>query len=250
MSVTRIFTMGLCLFQALFTAATGAVAAMDFELRVVPAISDNYILPEDPPLAAATAADIRLAIAPNEYEPASFVVYAQGALNDLSIETGELTSLEGEVLAGAQVDVRIVKRWYQRFFGAHQDGRDRRLHMMVPELLVYDDKLVVVEGGKNMLRLESGEYIDVSQPGKKTGFRTPNISALPVRDAATLQPLNIDAGTNRQFWITVYAPAGASPGDYTTAVRLRLAGKEIASIPLHVEVLPIQLAKPLINYSI
>ena len=136
------------------------------------------------------------------------------SVRGLVIAATGLRSADGRILKDASVDIRVVKRWLQRWNGSRADSRDPRIAHMTPELLLYDDRLIRVEQGRNKLRLKNGEYVDISGPGMKSGFETPGIEAFPVQDASTLQPVDIDAGSNRQFWITVHVPDDADPGIY------------------------------------
>ena len=112
-------------------------------------------------------------LARGEYEPASFVLLARESVRGLAIAATGLRSADGRILKDASVDIRVVKRWLQRWDGSRADCRDPRIARMTPELLLYDDRLVRVEQGRNKLRLKNGEYVDISEPGMKSGFETP-----------------------------------------------------------------------------
>ena len=147
----------------MLVSAVYAVNTKSLEVRVVPAITDNIILEDYRPPTTDQPALIRMVAAPDEYEPASFVVFANEQIDDLQLTATDLISAEGTSLSGALLDVRIVKRWYQRNYGGSSDPADLRLRYMTPELLVYDDTLIKVEGNDNYLRMQSGKYIDISK---------------------------------------------------------------------------------------
>ena len=227
-----------------------AVDAGSMEIRIVPAITDNYILDDYRPAVADQSATIRMVAAPNEYEPASFVVFANETIDDLQLTTTSLVGSDGVSLSGAVLDIRIVKRWYQRNFGADSDPADPRLRFLIPELLIYDDALIKVEGNDNYLRLQSGEYINISKPGNRRGFLSPKPANFSVRDASVLQPLTIVKDSNRQFWVTLYLPPNAEAGNYRAEIELLQGERVVEVIPVLVEVLPFQLDEPQIHYSI
>jgi hypothetical protein len=224
--------------------------AGNMDIRVVTAISDDYILADQKPSGADDAASLRLVAAPNQYEPASFVVYANAPLESLRILATDLTGPDGAKIPGAQLGIRVVKRWYQRNVGSKNKSADLRLRYMTPELLLYDDGLVDVRGSENYLRMESGEYINTSEPAKLSKRIMPTPEQFPVRDAQVLQPLNIDAGDNRQFWVTVYIPPGANAGRYRADIEITAAGGASVVLPLELEVLPFQLAESMLDHSI
>ena len=118
------------------------------------------------------------------------------------------------------------------------------------ELLLYDDDLVQVRGTDNYLRLQTGEYRNISKSGRKRDWNTtPRIDEFPVKDATELQPFSIGKSRNKQLWLTVYVPAGASPGQYAAEIALTSKGRQFALLPLTLEVLPFELSKPRIDYS-
>ena len=220
------------------------------ELRIVPAITDEYILPADAPPSDPGPRVIDMVAAPDEYEPASFVVFAHTPLEDLLVEASPLADAEGNELQGGVLDLRVVKRWYQRNGGNRNDSSMDAVRFMAPELLLYDDELVVVENGRNMLRLQTGEYIDVSETYRKKGFATPRPDEMPVADADSLQPMQLDAGRNAQFWVTAYVPPGAKPGDYSAELDISAGGQSLARLPVRLEVLPFALDEPQVEVTI
>jgi len=231
----------------LLTLSANAVGTPNFEIEVVPAITDDYILEDYKSTSSGQPPELRLVAAPDEYEPASFVVFADDEISDLKLVATALVDAEGAVLDGTSLDIRVVKRWLQRGFGTLADARRR---FMTPELLVYDDKLVETRGNNNYLRLESGEYVNISKSANSRGFTTPTPDELPVRDASALQPLTIKQNSNRQFWVTLHVPANAKAGNYRADIQLYQGDQLLTAIPVFVEVLPFTLDEPLIGYSI
>ncbi|MBN1676154.1 MAG: hypothetical protein JXR37_34235 [Kiritimatiellae bacterium] len=60
----------------------------------------------------------------------------------------------------------------------------------------------------------------------------------------------VAAGTTRQFWLTVFAPADAVPGVYTSAVRFTCGNAEPGALALNVRVLPFELRKADVSFGV
>ena len=89
---------------------------------------------------------------------------ANEQIDDLQLTATDLVSAEGTSLSGALLDVRIVKRWYQRNYGGNNDPADLRVRYMTPELLVYDDTLIKVEGNDKSVRTGNRGINNFSYP--------------------------------------------------------------------------------------
>jgi hypothetical protein len=223
-------------------------ASAEIALYVVPPIRDTKILPDSGPPATAESYEISVAAALGEYEPASFVVRPKVDLSGLVIEATPLTSATGAVISSDNVDIRVVKCWWQA--GVEIWDNEASTKTFTPELLLKDDALVKVEGEENYLRL-NGEYVWISEWNlAQDGSIIHTIEEYPVQDAAILQPFDIPTGTNKQVWITIKVPADAAPGTYHGRLLLRRASGETGSVGLQVEVLPFSLEKSGLTYSI
>ena len=214
---------------------------------VTPPISDQKILPLSLLPSEYVSSVISLDGSPGEYRPATFTVYTPTGISDLEVSSSDLVG-PGTILS-SNVDIRAVKCWYQAgvdiWVGA---GKGK---VLTPELLLKDDSLVKVENEENYLKLTSGEYVWISEVKSGTGREIISIEDLPVNDSATLQPVNIPAGTNKQFWVTVKIPDGTPAGVYTGKITLQNAIEGvIAELQLQLEVLPIELSKPYLTYSL
>ncbi len=222
-------------------------ASAIFDVRSITAITDDYLLEEYPVGAANVPVRLDFVVTPDEYEPASFVIHANRSVEGLKIRATALHDAKGGILDGASLDIRIVKRWYQKNFGGYSPPE---LKNITSELLVYDDNLIRVEDGQNFLRLENGEYINISNPDKLNKYLAPTPTAFPVRDAVNLQPIDLLGGENRQLWVTLHTPVDAPAGNYQAAIELVYRDEVEVVIPVTVEVLPFKLADPDIEYSI
>lgn len=75
------------------------------------------------------------------------------------------------------------------------------------------------------------DYVLVERPTDEVGAVGWWPDPLPAHDA----PLDIGAGENQSFWVTVHAPAGTPPGDYRGEVTVTAGGEE-HTVPLVVHV--------------
>ena len=166
---------------------------------------------------------IEIFAAPSEYEPAGFIVLPSRATT-ATFRVGDLRSGEHQI-GSAHVDLRVVKAWYQAGVTPAQEHRT----ILTPELLLHDDDLVKVDHDekRNVVR-------DIDAP----------------RDASELQPVSIQAHTPRQFWLTVRVPAGAVPGRYEGTIAIALEGLPSQTLTMALEVLPIDLEPPRLEYGL
>jgi hypothetical protein len=246
---TKIFVLLLVTFvlSAGFGGRIHAADEVGMTIYVVPAISDEKILPTSTIPDSYISNEISVAACPGEYEPASFVIHAPDDIASLEIEATDLGG-ESDFISSDNIDIRVVKYWYQA--GNPLEAWRGWEKLLTPELLLKDDSLVKVEGGENYLKV-SGEYILVSGPDGIPGIPDrPTCGEFPVQDTATLQPVNIPAGTNKQFWVTVKIPEEAMAGIYQGTISLTSPSGLIGEISLQLEVLPIELLQPYLEYSL
>jgi len=231
-------------FSATATTVEGESADPQITVYVVPPITDVKILPTTSISDSYISNDISIIASPGEYEPASFVVRPHEDITALEVEATQLIG-EGGSIPSSNIDIRVVKCWYQAGTGIWDN--DHKL--LTPELLLKDDSLVKVEDGENYLKFTTGEYVWISEVGHVgDDVSIPNAD-FPVQDNATLQPVNISQGTNKQFWITVKVPDDSPAGIYTGTVELRTT-ELIGELQLEIEVLPFELSAPSLITSI
>jgi hypothetical protein len=237
------------MFNGVGAQGTHAADESGMTIYVVPAISDEKILPTSTIPDSYISNEISIVACPGEYEPASFVIHA---LDDIASLEVEATDLEGEdgFIPSDNIDIRVVKCWYQAGEEINEPHYNEDAKVLTPELLLKDDSLVKVEDGENYLKLTTGEYLWISDPTPATDPQRPRtIEEIPVKDSPTLQPVNIPNGTNKQFWVTVKIPKQAMAGIYSGEIVLNTYGLEQA-IQLNLEVLPIELSEPYLTYSL
>jgi hypothetical protein len=214
-------------------------------IYVVPAITDEKLLPTSSIPDDYISDEIFIRACPGEYEPASFVVRALDDITSLEAKATELIGENGSI-PSSNVDIRVVKCWYQ----AGVEVWDINHKLFTPELLLKDDSLVNVEHGENYLKLTSGRYVWISEEKNGTGTEIIPIGDLPVKDSSTLQPVNIPKETNKQFWVTIKVPDDSLPGTYEGNIELRIPAGPLRELQLQLEVLPIKLSKPCLTYSL
>ncbi|AKB61310.1 hypothetical protein MSMAP_1325 [Methanosarcina mazei SarPi] len=76
------------------------------------------------------------------------------------------------------------------------------------------------------------------------------ISKLPVRDSTTLQPVTVPKGYNKQFWVILKVPFNASSGNYSGKIIIESNTRIIQELKLNLQVLPIELSKTNMEYSL
>lgn len=237
---------GTALIILTFTFEAVTVSAQDLiSIYVLPAITDEKILPTSYIPYDYSSNKISIVASPGEYEPASFVIRANEAVTSLVVEATDLSGNNGNIPSG-NIDIRVVKCWYQ----AGNEMWDVTYKILTPELLLKDDSLVKVENGENYLKKTTGDYVWISKVSTGTAMAIIPIADLPVKDGAILLPVNIPINTNKQFWVTVKIPDGAIAGSYQGNIQLKTFSGTIGEIQLKVEVLPIMLPRPDLTYSI
>ncbi|MCX7705018.1 MAG: hypothetical protein N2115_02005, partial [bacterium] len=134
-----------------------------------------------------------------------------------------------------------------------EPGRGR---ILMPELLLNDENLVQVDEEKKISRIrfntpEGPKYLAYGEPGwqdypdrkTQTPFWVSN-------DSGTLLPVDIQASTNKQFWITVKVPEEAKPGQYQGKINLISDGSTLKELNLILSVLPFKLSAPYYQTSV
>lgn len=234
-----------------------ARAAAPLVHYVVPALSDRMRLADAYPADGTLFGSLRIVATPGEYEPASWVVYPLDDFGKATFTVGDLTREGGGTIAADQLDLRVVKVWYQNGNGWISYFMDTGLQL-TPELLLHDEDLVRVDTATQAnyarVRNPDGSFREhwITPPktldsiyderGKHYTFRPMKED---FEDAATLQPVALDAGVFKQFWLTVQVPADAAPGRYTGTITVAAAGHpKLAEIPVVLRVLPFTLPEP------
>lgn len=167
-----------------------------YELLVVDQpISDSEILPFSNPVPNTSEREvITIRTRRGEHEPASFVI--RSGERDLEGVTVGVTSLKrgmgAEVIGSENIDIRLVKCWYQSGRGVFKKPDTEKV--LVPELLLHDGELVRVDH-KHQVNLIRNYH--------------------SLKDAESLRPFSVEKMSNQQVWINVFIPTTAIPGCYS-----------------------------------
>jgi hypothetical protein len=221
-----------------------------YEVYTVKAITNDRILPSTYPINGSQDGLISFKACRGEYESASFAVYTPQQLQQLQVTVGDLMSTTQQVIPASAVDIRVVKCWFQS--GTISIFETDKC-VLVPELLLKDDKLLKVDvaGEKQYLRtIDSSGVARYDQINVTTTQETAWLAqnSRP-QDAKNLQPVDIDAGMGKQFWVTVHVPENAAPGQYAGKITLTPANAPATELTLNLQVLPFVLEKPKLRYS-
>lgn len=216
-----------------------------FDIYICKAISNTRILPNSYPVPGKKGHDLYITACRGEYEPASFAIQARQPIKGLTLRAGDLHNGRTLIPSDA-VDIRVVKVWFQAGYKIN----DTKHPVLAPELLLKDDDLVQVDlqGQRNFLR--------TTTPSKETkhvlisGSNSEDLMDVRPQDTADLQPVNIDAGMVKQFWVTTHVPENATPGQYSGTIQLVQPHSPPVAITLHLTVLPFILEKPVLRYGI
>ncbi|MCC6681451.1 MAG: hypothetical protein IT445_11175 [Phycisphaeraceae bacterium] len=232
-------------------------AGWPFVVLSGPAITDERFELNKPfPQSFSRADQLSVVACRGEYEPTSFVLYTNETRRDVSVSATDLVGSGGAIPSSA-VDIRTIKYWYQAGEWGAQPEVKRAGGILVPELLLKDDGLIVVdtERKRNMMRTQEG-LVDISDPTEEfTGegepaVDTPKLLGLKPKDAAELQPFDVSADDIKQLIVTVHVPTDSQAGVYEGEIRVDAGEAGSLSLPFLVEVLPFDLAPAPIDYSL
>jgi hypothetical protein len=195
---------------------------------------------------------LRVIAAKGEYESVSVVIHALKDISGLILEAGNFQKEGGaHIILGDEIDIRVVKCWYQ----SHQAWTGWRLYSntirkLTPELLLKNNALVRADEveEENYITLhfpEGKKEIWISDPQAENRIKTPcRPEEFPVRDSKLLLPLDLKAGINKQYWLTVRVPEDADAGIYTAWLKIKSKNGELGEIALRLRVLPFSLPLP------
>ncbi len=223
----------------------------------VPPMSDLMRLPDAYPSDGRAQGEVRVTAAGGEFEPGSFVVYPLRDFGKTRFAVSVLKNERGAVIPADQLDLKVVKVWYQNRNGWFSYFSDTGLDLC-PELLLNDEELIRVDtaakanyarlrkpGGDEYKWISAPKVIDSSFDESYRRYTSFRPMSEPFADAAELQPVSLPAGGFKQFLLTVQVKAGTAPGLYRGTVTATAAdGATAAVIPIALSVLPFELPSP------
>jgi hypothetical protein len=218
----------------------------------VPPLSNVMRLPDAYPADGQVQGTTSVILAQDQYESGSFSLYSFVDQKGVQLSVSDLKSADGTVFPAANIDLKVVKVWYQNGNGWFSYFVDPGLQL-VPELLVYDENLVRVDTEKkaNYARVNSPtgtKEVWITAPFKaNVGFDhyTPGFA-----DAESLAPVSLSAGQFKQFFLNVHATTSTKPGLYKGNIAVTAAGRPTTQVPIAVKVLPYVLPLPKTNYDV
>ena len=234
-------------YNALRVAQDLAGKKSDLVYYSVPALSNVQYLPDQYPVDGTALCPLDIVMCRGEFEPGSLLLYSAKDMDKVQLTVTDLKSKDGKVIPKADVDLKVIKVWYQNgnawynYFGDFS-------HKLVPELLLNDENMILVDRVKqeNYLRVNydfGTKYFWCSAPEQiDPGFAQ---HREPVYDAKTLQPVKLIAGEFKQFFVTVKTTEKTAPGLYEG--NISLGGR--MNVPVRVRVLPIVLPDPKTYYN-
>ena len=194
---------------------------------------------------------VRILAAKGEYEPGSFLLFAFHDLEKVELSMGDLVAKGGARIPASEVDLAVVKIWYQMgtaWCGFHADHLRR---VPTPELLLHDEKLVDVDHDRkeNFIRADfRGGFTDyrwISFLGAAGDHRYfGDVRYHWLHDADKLRPVDLQKDAFKQFFATVHVPADAREGLYRGRISVAVKGKHAFAIPVELRVLPFELPLP------
>ena len=194
------------------------------------------------------AGPMKIAAAKGEYENGSFVLFGFEDLAGVTATAGALRNAKGDVIPASEIDLTVVKVWYQQgtAWWGYQGDDTRRVE--TPELMLHDENLVEVNWQ------EQENYVSCDFPEGKGLFwvscrpqdcgwsRVTDIKYEWIHDAKTLQPFALQRDAFKQIMVTLHVPETARPGLYRGAVTVT-AGTHRADVPMLVRVWPFKLPR-------
>lgn len=213
----------------------------------VPAMSEVMRMPDLWPSDGEFGGPVRVSLAKNEFEAGSFQLASFEDLKSVVLSVSDLKSADGAVLSAKNLDLKVVKIWYQNGNRWTSYFADVGLRLC-PELLLKDENLIRVDTDEvaNYARLKNPDgsvaYEWISAPRElDTGSFDPYREGFS--DAETLQSVELKRGQFKQFFLTVHAAADQPAGLYSGSIGVK-AGNAVYRIPLTVRVLPFELPMP------
>ncbi len=219
----------------------------------VPATSDAQYLPDAYPYNGQALRPVSIISGTDAYEPGSFLLYPLKAVGKAELVLTDFKTKDGRSFPKENLDLKVVKVWYQNGNGWYSYFMCEGGLKLCPELLLHDEGLIVADTAReqNYARVkgEDGQnhlvWITTYKPMEDT-FK-------PVRDnfadADTIQPVTLDEGAFKQFFLTAHIPVGTAAGLYTGAVRVEQNGNVLCTVPVKLRVLPFQLPKPKCHFD-
>jgi len=246
----------LIIFTFSFITPLASWADNALNICVINPITDKKILPNINNYewgSLGCQSEMNIFAAKGEYEPGSLVVRAKRDIDDIEIKVSDF--IKGDhVIHSDNVEIKYVKAWYQANTAWKGIRKTDNKRFLVPELLLNDDELLKIDYKNkiNYAKISTNDeikYIDISKLENLKIRSQPKVHEFPIRDSASLRPINIESNSAKQIWFTIYVPHEAFAGKYTGKIIVSYNDVEI-KIPVSLTVYPFKLDQPLLKYSL
>lgn len=222
---------------------------------VVPAMSATRRLPDRYPDDGRLFAPLSWIASRGEFEPASFLLFADRDHDDVTLKVSDLAGKAGRIPASA-IDLRVVKLWYQGGSAWHGFFADALGRTLVPELLLHDENLVRTDDKTKdyYVRYENADgdrrYAWMSSRFETTDYNFANQANQGlIKDADKLLPFVLNANEFKQILATIRVPGQANAGVYRGEIEIRSKAGLLGKLPMRVRVLPLDLPGPKTCYD-
>ena len=235
------------LWLSLLLALVSAPGLADVAWWSVPAMSGVQRLPDAIPADGEQGGTVRIVAARGEYEPGSFVVRSDVDLGRVQPVVGELVNEKGDVFPADALDLKVVKVWYQNKNGWFSYFADTGMKLC-PELLLHDEGLIRVDTAKeaNYARITAADgksaewWLNPPQDKKPFPSMRPGFA-----DAKTIQPVALEKGVSKQFFLTAHVAHSTPAGIYCGSISLTTNHQPLTTIPISLRVLDFDLPRPM-----
>jgi PKD repeat protein len=191
-----------------------------------------------------------------EYEPASFVIKANGAISDLALTTNDMSDGSGHTIPKENIKIQTLKVWYQANNGTSIADYDHETMapFLVPELLLNNDSIVRVNitAQTNELWIKNSTFEGYFHIDNQSIDQFP--ADAQVYDNTTAlgfpQPFALTTNENRQIWITTYIPQSQTTGTYTGKIWINSSTTNPVAMNFSVKVLPFTLANATLQHGL
>ena len=237
---------------------SNAVPAAPFVHYAVPAMSDNQRLEDVYPVDGEAGEPVRIIAAKDEYEPGAFLVYPFADLGKVAFSLTPFRNAKGDAFPAGNLDLKVVKVWCQNGNGWYSYFGDVGFKLC-PEPLLHDEDMIRVDSEKlaNYARVKDKDgnvteyWLNPPRQLDRRFFdnwRNPEYFCTmrpDFRDAKTMQPVLLQEGRFRCFFLTAHVTKDIADGTYSGSVKLSdKDGKALGEIPVELTVLPFELPQP------
>jgi len=185
--------------------------------------------------------NIALKLAQNEQGFFSFLIYARKDLNKIKIEFDDLKS-DQEKISKTAFDACLIKVWFQASNNSITSSPGKK--SLIPELLLKDDSLIIVDEKKeqNFLRIKNREdrieHINISE---KEGVSFKKFNEALVEDSKELKEFSINKNRYKQIFVKVNLPAEVKSGIYYSKVKIYEGSNLYDEMPIQLQVINLSL---------